>query len=102
MLCRTSWLLRTALVVVLGLPLAGCQRARPYTPANLGKTGIQDREENRKEADFEPLPDDHAWKDPGPDAVRPGDARVEFVHQGSRPEEWNKLAGYWNDAGLAK
>ena len=101
---RTRWLAPTAHLVLMGLVcLVGCQRARPYNPvAPTSKTTARDTQESKPDAPLEPLPADFAWQDEGPQVVRKGDARIEFVHQGSQPEEWKKLAGHWNDPTLAR
>src|SRR5262249_2963904 len=86
------------------LVTAGCQRAGPYTPPGARRTIAENKKKDIKIdlSAAEPLPETLGWLDPGRQPVLSGDVRIDFVHEGTSPEEWKKLAGYWNDGSLGK
>src|SRR5262249_1443766 len=88
-----------ALALLLGLSaaLAGCRKAQPYTPraARPSEPGKADRRKKEKERP-EPLKSSVGWIDPGRRENKQ-DVRIEFVHEGSQKEEWNKLKKFWTD-----
>lgn len=87
---------RLLLALALLSPLlTGCERARPYNPRpGRGVDTSSPTAERPK-----PLPPDVAWLEMGRDPFV-GDVPIEFVHEGSRPDEWAKLPTFWNEPGL--
>src|SRR5262245_41208836 len=88
-----------ALALLAGLAaLAGCQKARPYTPRAARPIEPRKKEDRRQEEKERPAPlvASLHWMDPGRGGNQK-DVRIEFVHEGTQPEEWNRLRKFWND-----
>src|SRR5947209_5712084 len=70
----------------------GCQRAERYEVHRHAPPDVPKRAEPEEK---KPLPANYAWE------LRRGtpraDVRLEFVHEGTQPDEWRKLKGFWND-----
>jgi cytochrome c peroxidase len=83
-------------LAILCFIAAGCQKARPYTPraARPAEAGKKDKEPERAPA---PLDESLRWIEPGRPGEGATDVRLEFVHQGTQPEEWAKLRRFWTD-----
>jgi cytochrome c peroxidase len=97
-----SWALRGALLLLPAVVLLGCQKARTYDPRRGSKALSTGQTEGAaaEKAPARPIPQDYAWINPGRFALA-GDPRIEFVHEGTQPEEWKKLKGYWTEPALA-
>src|SRR5205809_893589 len=86
-----------ALALLVGL--AGCQEARPYTPRAARPPEPRKEKERRREKEQEkPAALDAGlhWQDGGR-GENSKDPRIEFVHEGTQAEVWNKLTKFWND-----
>jgi cytochrome c peroxidase len=78
------------------LLLAGCQKAAPYNPRAKGTAEASEKgSQGAAPAKPEPLPAAYVWER---SSGTRKEVRIEFVHQGTQPEEWARLEGFWNDS----
>jgi cytochrome c peroxidase len=77
-----SGIRRSVCLLLFLILLPGCQPAERYR-------GVESTEAKREPV----VPKDYGWMTrPAP----PFDTPIDFVHAGSRPDEWRKLASFWN------